>query len=58
MITDEILEAIDLFTGLCCNGEETAKMEALREMLKDFSEAEWLSMSENEKAEWVGHYFT
>lgn len=58
MITDEILEAIGLFASLCCNGEETAKMEALREMLKDFSEAEWLPMSDNEKVEWVGRYFT
>lgn len=56
MITDEILEAIDLFAALCCNGEETEKMEAIREMLRDFAEGEWLSMSDAEKAEWMKRY--
>lgn len=44
MITDEIMDAIEMMIALCTNEEQKKGMEAVKEMLGDFDESAWLMM--------------
>lgn len=56
MITDEIINAIDLLIELCSGKEQKSGMESLKEMLMDFDNDEWLNMTEAERCEWLKEF--
>lgn len=57
MITDEIMDAIDMMIEICSNEEQAKGMEAVREMLGDFCEGAWLCMvNPSECYEWLERY--
>ena len=53
MITDEIVEAIDTMIDLCNDNNQALGMTSVREMLCDLDVDAWLSMSEDERKEWL-----
>ena len=57
MITDEIMDAIEMMIEICSNEEQAKGMEAVKEMLGDFEEGGWLSMvNPSERYEWLEQY--
>lgn len=56
MITDAIIEAIDLMIENCKNEEQAAGMEKVKNMLADFDEETWEDIGSQEKGEWVKQY--
>ena len=42
MITDEVMDAIDMMIEICSNDEQVKGMKSIREMLADFDESGWL----------------
>ena len=56
MITDAIIEAIDLMIENCKNEEQAAGMEKVKNMLADFDEETWEDIGSQEKGEWVTQY--
>ncbi len=53
MITDEIVEAMDMMIELCSDRTQAVGMDAMREMLCDLDVDNWPSMSEEERKEWM-----
>lgn len=56
MITDQIMEAIDMMVELCKDERMAIGMSALRDMLGDIDCDEWCLMSTAECREWVKQY--
>lgn len=56
MITDEIIDTIDMLIEMCGSKEQKNGMESVKEMLMDFDDHEWLNMEESERREWVKEY--
>lgn len=56
MITDSIVDAMDTLIDLCTDESQKLGMEAMREMLCDWSEEIWDPSSERERKEWLEPY--
>lgn len=56
MITDAVIEAIDLMAEMVNDRKELAGIMAVREMLCDFSEDDWITMSEKERKLFLEDY--
>lgn len=56
MITDQIMEAIDMMLELCEDEREAFGISALRDMLGDFDSDEWSLMSTTECRDWIKQY--
>ncbi len=56
MITDEIVDAMDALIDLCSDDEQQKGMDAMREMLCDWSEETWNPMTEKERKAWLSGY--
>lgn len=56
MITDEILEAYDMFCEMTFGENAHHIVRALREMLCDFDEFRWISASKEERVEWIEQF--
>ncbi len=58
MITDEIMEAMEMMAELCKDPQQKAAILAVQDMLGDFEEASWRKKAFAEKAIWVRWYLT
>lgn len=59
MVTDEMLDAIDMMIEICSNEEQVKGMASVREMLCDFSENGWLCLYEpSECYDWLENYLS
>lgn len=56
MITDEIMEAIEMMISNCEGTEQRKGMESLSNMLEDFDEYSWLKMNDNERKNWIDQF--
>lgn len=57
MVTDEMLDAIDMMIEICGNEEQAKGMRAVAEMLGDFEEGSWLcTENPSDCQEWLGKY--
>ena len=56
MITDGILSAVQMIIDRFETPEEVNAGENIFNMLGDYDEDEWYSMSDEEKAEWIASY--
>lgn len=57
MVTDEIMDAIEMMIEICSNEEQAKGMESVKEMLGDFVQDGWLSMvNPSECYEWLEQY--
>lgn len=56
MITDAIVEAMDMLVDLIANKQKKAGALSIREMLCDFAEENWAPMSEEERTEWLEQF--
>lgn len=57
MITDEVMDAIEMMIEICSNEEQAKGMESVKEMLGDFVQDGWLSMvNPAECYEWLEQY--
>ena len=56
MITDEIVEAIDMLIELCSNDQQVKGMNLIREMLCDFDDLQWMQMDQSERNKWLEQY--
>lgn len=56
MITDEIIDAIDLLIEMCSGKEQKNGMESVKEILMDFDNDKWLNMTESERREWLKEF--
>lgn len=57
MITDEIVEAIDMMIEVCGDAEHRKGMDSIREMLCDFDVTAWMAADEEEKESWIKRFF-
>lgn len=53
MITDEIVEAIDTMISLCSEYNQALGMASIREMLCDLDVDTWVSMSKDNRKDWL-----
>lgn len=59
MVTDEMMDAIDMLIEICSNEEQKKGMESVREMLADFVESEWLSTERpSDCYDWLEQYLS
>ena len=56
MITDQIMEAIDMMVELCADEKMAIGMTALQEMLGDIDCDKWCLMSTSECLDWIKQY--
>lgn len=56
MITDAIVEAMDMMIDMCSSEEQAKGMKSIREMLCDFDEITWID-TEN-KTEWLEQFLS
>lgn len=56
MVTSEIVEALELFERLFHDDAQRRAVLAVKEMLCDWSEEEWLRMSEAERKAWLSQF--
>lgn len=56
MITDEIVEAMDLMISLCSDRNQAMGMDAMREMLCDLNVDNWPSMNQAERKKWLAGF--
>ena len=56
MITDGVLGAVQMIIDRFETHEEVNAGENIFNMLGDYDEDEWYSMSDEEKAEWIASY--
>lgn len=56
MVTDTMMEAIDLMIDACSSAEQRKGMESVKEMLGEFDELTWLDFSGNEMCEFVERF--
>ena len=59
MITDEMMDAIDMLIEICSNKEQVKGMKLVREMLADFDQSGWLRMENpSDCYEWLEQYLS
>ena len=59
MVTDEMMDAIDMLIEICSNSEQAKGMESVREMLRDFCEEGWLCMENpSDCYDWLEQYLS
>jgi hypothetical protein len=59
MVTDEIMDAIDMLIHLCSDESQKKGMCSVREMLADFDENGWLNTENpSECYEWLEQYLS
>lgn len=58
MITDRIVDAIDLMDDMCRDDNQSLGIRSVREMLCDFSESEWEAMSQEERKAWIAQHMS
>ena len=58
MVTDEIMDAIDMLIEICDNEQQIKGMESIREMLTDFDECEWFMKNPSDCHEWLKQYLS
>lgn len=59
MVTDEMVEAIDMLIEMCPNEEQVKGMKSVREMLCDFSEDDWLRLgTDSSRTFWLANYIS
>lgn len=58
MITDAVIEAVDLAAASCSDDQQRLGILSIREMLCDFSEDEWTHMEEKDRAEWIAQFLS
>ena len=56
MITDEIMEALDMLITMCKDKNQAQGMISVQEMLGDFDEHKFITSTEEEKSNWVLEY--
>ena len=56
MITDEIMEALEMLSERADNRYEKHAIACVMSMFGDFSEDHWQSMNEGEREEWIKKY--
>lgn len=56
MITDQIVEALNVLIDLCDNEEHKKAIEAAYDMLLDYDDNEYWAMSDAERTDWVRQY--
>ena len=56
MITDEIIDAMDFMIECCPTPEERSGMHKMQNMLLDWSDDDWMRMTDVEKKAFVRHY--
>ena len=56
MITDEIVEAMDMMMELCRTPEERVGMQKMQDMLLDWSEDDWMDMSDTKKTKFLKQF--
>ena len=56
MITDGVLGAVQMIIDRFKKSEEIYAGKIIWDMLSDYDEDEWRSMSNEEKAEWIASY--
>lgn len=59
MVTDEMMDAIDMLIELCSNEEQKKGMKSVREMLADFDENGWLNTERpSDCYDWLEQYLS
>ena len=59
MVTDEMMDAIDMLIEICGSEEQAKGMKSVREMLADFDEGGWLCMENpSDCYEWLEQYLS
>lgn len=58
MVTDAIMDAVDLLIEHCNSREQAAGMESLKEMLGNFDEDAWCRWEDEARKAWVGKFLT
>lgn len=59
MVTDEMMDAIDMLIEICSNEEQKKGMESVREMLVDFDEGGWLNTERpSDCYDWLEQYLS
>lgn len=59
MITDELLDAIDMLIEICGSPEQTKVMKSVREMLCDFDETNWKNTERpSDCYDWLSQYLS
>lgn len=56
MITEEIVEAMQLLVDACEDPAHKAGMESMKEMLQEWSEWDWMKMFQEDKEDFVSQY--
>ena len=56
MITDEIVEAMDMMMELCSTPEERVGMQKMQDMLLDWSQDDWMTMSNTKKTKFLKQF--
>lgn len=56
MVTDKMMEAIEMMVEMCNNEEQKRGMESVRKMLADFVEEVWIGDKSLECNEWLKQY--
>lgn len=59
MLTDEMVDAIDIMIDLCSSKEQALGMASVREMLCDFDEANWIDIVDTPEChDWLANYLS
>lgn len=58
MVTDEMMDAINMLIEICSNEQQIKGMESMREMLADFDECEWFMKKPSDCREWLEQYLS
>lgn len=59
MVTDEMMDAIDMMIEICSDEKQALGMKSVREMLGDFDEGWWLNMDQlSECYDWLERYLS
>lgn len=56
MITDAIVEAMDMMIDMCSNKQQALGMTSIREMLCDFDEMAWIDTEDKEA--WIEQFLS
>lgn len=57
MITDKIMEAIDMMIDICSDEEQAKGMSSIREMLADYDEDNWSDLDDcGAREEWLEQF--
>lgn len=59
MITDKIMEAIDMMIDICSDEEQAKGMSSIREMLADYDEDNWSDLDDcGVREEWLEQFLS